>query len=147
MNSTKTIKMKCGKCQEEFDYSVYQYINVTGDTKLKKEVVNKEVFKVCCPKCGALHHMLFPLIYVDDEKKVVFSLITNTSKIEDFKKFFHDEQEMFFKDYTCRLVIDGHELAEKILISEAGLNDKVLEVVKVYILSTSKFDRNNLRNC
>lgn len=147
MSQMKSIKLKCSKCGEEFDFPIYETINVTENPELKKNIISKEIFKAYCPKCGEIHRINYPVIYADEQKKILVNLVTKESKLDDLKDLVNIKKTNYLSDYRCRLVVDMHEMIEKILVLDSGLNDKAVEVVKVVVLSSGDFDRKNLRNC
>ena len=71
MSQVKKIGLKCTKCGEKFDIDTYETVNVTTDPELKKRVLSKDIFKMNCPKCGELHRVNYPIIYADEEKKIL----------------------------------------------------------------------------
>lgn len=147
MSQKKVIQVKCEKCQETFDFEIYETLNVSTNPELKKEIISKEVFKVHCPKCGELHRINYPMIYADEEKKVLVNLVNRQSKLDDLKDLDNIKKTNYLSDYTCRLVVDMHDMVEKILIFEAGLNDRVVEVLKAIVISSASFEKNNVRAC
>ena len=147
MSSIKELQLKCSKCGEEFSINTYETVNITTDPELKKRVLTKDIFKVNCPKCGELHRINYPVIYADEEKKILVNLVTKQSKLDDLKDLENIKKINYLSEYRCRLVVNMHEFIDKILVLDAGLNDKAVEVMKVIVLSSSDFDRKNIRNC
>lgn len=118
MATVKQIPVRCSKCGQESQASVYQSINVAGDPDLKSKVVSGEIFVHECPHCGAKTIIKDNLLYHDPDERLLICLSDQT--------FYSDGME----GYTCRLVSDAGSLIEKVKIFDAGLDDVIMEMCK-----------------
>lgn len=146
MAKTFEATLTCNKCGEEFPITVYESINVTMEKDLKEKVINKSIFEFTCPKCGEFHRIIYPFLYVDMEKMYMVYLANQETNLNDLRDQQIIQATDYLHNYECRAVLDMHELSEKILIHELGLNDKVIEVIKLFAVTKSDIDRKELRN-
>ena len=61
----ENIKVKCLKCKNEGQFSLYLSVNVTGDPGLLERVRNREVNSFHCEKCGFKKEIIMPFLYHD----------------------------------------------------------------------------------
>lgn len=144
MSKMTVEKIRCPKCRLENDFNMWHSVNVTLDKEMKEKILNGEVFHFKCSECGYESQVFYPLLYHDMEKKLMvymlhddehqvkeaaafMSGITDTDNELDIKKY--------SEEYTNRIVTTIHELQEKIYISDAGYDDRIIEIMKVIFLA------------
>lgn len=90
-------------------------INPNVEKNLKQRILNDEFFTETCPKCQNKIRYIYPCIYADKQKKLILFM----------KKYveLHDE--------TChkRVVHSIEKFKEKILIYDAGLDDRAIDIL------------------
>ena len=145
--------VKCPQCEQMSDVTVWSSITVNDSPDLKKELLSGNINMFKCPSCNHTALMPHPMLYTDDEKKLMISFApSNDPIIKD--KMFSDIKESSAKSgelmkldgYNLRFITDYNELLEKILIFDNGLNDKAIEVIKLMVLS-QEVDKSEQRNC
>lgn len=139
INSSESIK--CPKCHQLNDVTVWHSITVNDSTDLKNDLLQGKVNMFHCPSCSHTALMPSPLLYHDEEKSLMISFSPceddkiKAQLFEEIKKTSAESGELDnLTDYSLRFVADYNSLLEKILIFDNGLNDKVIEVLKVLIL-------------
>lgn len=112
------------------------------DTDLKADILKRKLNIFECDICGAQALYPEPLLYTDDEKKLMITFAPCADKAsrdkmyEQIRKTSKTSGELDRLDgYNLRFVTDYNDLMEKILIFDNDLNDKVLEFIKLMILS------------
>ncbi len=133
MSRVEQTTLKCPECGNEQPFTYWQIVNVTSDPDLKKKVLDRTLFNLTCERCGYDAAVGHSLLYHDVEKQLVVFLgegapDDSTSEGMYVWSTFHSEPETRF-----RLVSSIKELIEKILIWDAGLDDRVVEVVKLLL--------------
>ncbi len=140
INSKQSIK--CPKCSHLNEVTVWNSITSDDSEDLKKDLLSGKINIFKCENCSHLALMPNPLLYHDKSKKLMLSftpcndeatknqLFTNiketSKKSEDLKNLV---------DYNLRFVTNYDTMLEKILIFDNDLHDKVIEVLKVLILT------------
>lgn len=138
INFTKQIK--CPSCANLADMTLWQSITVSDSPDLKDDLLKGKVNIFRCASCGASALVPVPLLYHDEEKRLMisFSPCEETDKIRLFneiKKTSRESGELSeLSDYNLRFVCSYNEFLEKILISDSGLSDKTIEVLKLLVL-------------
>lgn len=129
-NATTQTCRQCGKAQE---LKTYGSINVSDTPELKDMVKNGSLFIWECPRCGARNLLKTELLYHDPEKKLMIWLLPEGEKLAGQidslgEKLFSIANQL--EGYTLRSVPDAGSLIEKLNISDAGLDDAVIELCK-----------------
>lgn len=145
--------VKCPKCGQLTDITVWNLITVKDSADLKKDLLAGKINMFVCPSCSHRGLMPVPLLYKDEDKRLMISFSPcNDADLE--KKLYEDickaskesgEMENF-KDYNLRFVTDYNEMLEKILIFDSGLNDKAIELIKLMIIMQEP-DKAEQRKC
>lgn len=151
MSINSSEKIKCPKCGQLSDMTVWHSVTVSDSADLKKDLLAGRVNIFQCPSCSHTALMPTPLLYHDEEKSLMISFSPcNDDKLknqlfEEIKKTSAESGELDnLTDYNLRFVCDYNSLLEKILIFDSGLNDKVTEVLKVLILMQKPEDFENM---
>lgn len=145
--------VKCPECFQMSDITVWSSITVKDSMDLKKDLLSGRINMFKCPSCGHTALMPNPILYTDEDKKlvIVFSP-TNDPAIkeqlfENLKQSSRDSGELEkFDGYNLRFTSEYNEFLEKILIFDSNCNDKAIEVIKLMILSQD-VDKSEQRNC
>ena len=148
-------KITCPKCEAESDFVIWDSINTMLNPEMKDKILNGEAFKWECPHCGhkmkVLHHILYH--QMEDDIMIYYVPGDKTEAIELMKGIFRDvdggilalEEELKpFANYRNRVVGTPNELIEKIQIFDEGLDDRVIELMKLNIVGTLQENDSNL---
>lgn len=138
-------KIKCPKCGKESDFMVWQSINTTLDPDMKEKVRTGEAFLFTCPDCGEKTSVFYTTLYhqMEDHVMIQLNLGGNIEESIEFMKgiFRNDKGEVvdfdikLDEDYQNRVVTDMNSFREKLMILDAGLDDKVIELMKLFMRS------------
>lgn len=139
LNTEQSIR--CPKCGQMKSMTVWQSVRAE-DTDLKADILKRKLNIFECDICGAQALYPEPLLYTDDDKKLMLTFAPCPDK-ETAKKMYEEIRDTSRKSgelenlsgYNLRFVSDYNDLMEKILIFDNVLNDKVIEFIKMLILS------------
>ena len=139
------INVKCRWCGNEHKYRHCGSINITRYKEKKYTILNNSFFQFRCSECGKISQVTYKFLYYDTEKKIMICMIP------DYSESLRGELEHFIKDnisedilkenYIMRVVSNINQLTEKILINDNDLDDRIIELLKVYYMSM--FRRSN----
>lgn len=142
MSINTTESVKCPKCGQLHELCVWNSITVSDSPDLKKDLLAGKINILRCETCGQTALLPNPLLYHDDEKKLLISFVpcvdeeVKNKLFSNLKNNFQKNDEIKkYEDYNLRFVSDFNAFLEKILIFDAGLHDKVTELIKLLILS------------
>ncbi|OHD59391.1 MAG: hypothetical protein A2014_06525 [Spirochaetes bacterium GWF1_49_6] len=127
----------CPECGNEFSANIWLSVNSSVSPDLKAKLMSGDLNLYKCPKCECRFEPDSELVYHDPDKKFLIRYIPlwdgNLPAIEN-----GDE---ILRRYTLRIVTSRNMLIEKIKIFDDGLDDRVIESIKLYYLyGTRKID-------
>ena len=124
------------------EITVWNSITVKDSADLKQDLLHGKVNMFRCPSCSHTALMPTPLLYHDEEKRLMISFspcsdeLLKNQLFDNVQKSSKESGELDkLEGYNLRFVTDYNELLEKILIFDNGMNDKTIEVIKLMILS------------
>ncbi|MEE1350799.1 MAG: CpXC domain-containing protein [Clostridia bacterium] len=145
--------VKCPKCSQMSDVTVWSSITASDSEDLKGELLSGKLNMFSCPSCEYKALMPHPMLYHDEQRKLMISFSPTTDPLvkersfEDIKEASRTSGELEkLEGYNLRFITDYNELLEKILIFDNDLNDKTIEVIKLMILSQDA-DKSEQRTC
>lgn len=135
------------------EVTVWSSITVKDSPDLKADLLSGKVNMFKCPSCSHFGLMPHPMLYHDEEKKLMISFSPTNDPVlkqqlfDNIKKTSSQSDELEkLSGYNLRFTADYNELLEKILIFENGFNDKAIEVIKLMVLS-GDIDKSEQRVC
>lgn len=132
------LTITCPGCGAEGRFVAWGSLNVTLNPERKQELVSGELTRFVCPNCGQSGQVVYPLLYHDMAKHLMIWLVPSGDELPPGDLPFGE----MMRDYDLRLVATLNELVEKILIFDAGLDDRIVECFKLVIQnSTLEGDR------
>jgi hypothetical protein len=133
-----TIPINCPACGRAHKFGAWQSLNVTLDPTQKPRLLDGSLTRFTCEGCGHNADVVYPLLYHDMEKQLMFWLLPEGGPEGDGGKSDPDElppamRKTLGAGYTFRRVGSHNELREKIYVFDSGLDDRVIEVVKLIL--------------
>lgn len=126
------IELVYPECNEKFNVDIFTSINVQMDKDMKNRVLSGKLFDMECAHCYSKFHIPYPVLYHDMEKKLLIQF-TEEKELEPIKKIL--DHANVGEDYTVRIVDNERDWIEKILISDSGYDDRIMELYKLLVLS------------
>ncbi|WP_411675759.1 CpXC domain-containing protein [Caproicibacter sp.] len=127
MSTQITEEISCPRCGAAVKTELWPGADAARNPELKARVLDESMFDWKCPECGYAARFLYPFLYHDPERKFMVYLSPTGDGCEAVS------MESEFPQLTGvvkRLVTTPESLKEKILIFEAGLDDRAVELVK-----------------
>lgn len=134
----RTIELTCPECGEEFDFELYESVNVTLNPELKEKVLDGSIFAPICPKCGHFEVLIHPFLYHDMEKNYMIQL-NSYADLMEFKAEFVDQNkvnDLFPELMKNQIIIGVTSLADMITTITAldnGLDWRVVQLALLYM--------------
>ncbi|MDO4860464.1 MAG: CpXC domain-containing protein [Bacillota bacterium] len=144
MSKTRIEKLKCPKCGHEQKVTVWDSIEVADSPEAKEKIISGDLFLFTCEECGNATPMIHTSLYHDKEKKLLVYVIPDYDKEqqEKFKLLAKDMGDLIPEDkrdgYEERMVFNANSLKEKVLLREADLDDRVIELMKLYYIANAQ---------
>ena len=113
------IRCSCGK---EFEWDLWDSVNVTTDPDLKEMILDGQMNVVVCPYCGILFYFEKFLLYHDEKKRHLFYIYHNDCKddrtdlkkkaICDYETVKKQSSDTVFTDYKIEVFFGLDELVK-----------------------------------
>ena len=143
MSPYQNIKIKCPKCGQVGNMSVLPSLNTALNPELKEKVISKEAFEYTCPGCLTKNHLNYTFLYHDPSRKLMIQFVAGDDKawvkaVNEFRQMPYSTRDpLRANKYCVRAVRSQNQLTEKIQIFDAGLDDRVIEILKLVMLANS----------
>ncbi|MBR3310952.1 MAG: CpXC domain-containing protein [Solobacterium sp.] len=135
-------KIVCENCGRQHKVKIYDVVDVRRDPKLKKKVIKDELQLSRCPFCGEFTRLDYDLTYIDPSNMITITLANTKDMYHEALETLDprlldedDPEDVLLKAYlensVRRIVRNSTQLAEKALIFDKGLDDRVIEIIKV----------------
>lgn len=136
-----TVRVPCPQCQLEQDAKLVQSINTRQHPELKARLLAGDLNMLDCAACGKRTLLSATLLYHDPDRAYFCQACPGGEPAMA-------AGEAAFQTIgavgTRRLVPSQNALAEKVKLLEAGLDDRVIEVLKVILLAAESEDLNSI---
>ncbi len=123
--------VKCPKCGEDIQFTYWQSINTEMSFAIP-DIISGKLFEVKCKKCGHESHVNYPILFNDMIHGVMINYVMPEAAEEAERIANYMSERMDFCRF--RIVTDQADLREKTAIFNAGLDDRVVELLKFIVL-------------
>lgn len=136
----------CPNCDHHYSVNLANTVNVTRFPDLKRQVLARELHNGRCGTCGYVAPVEKPFLYVDMDNGL------NVSVYPRKERHFHvkasAETELLsagikslktLQPRTQRVAFGLEELREKVVAADAGLDDRLVETLKLYVIKEHPF--------
>lgn len=132
---TRIEKIVCPKCKQSQNITLWEQIDGVEDTLEKNHVLEGTLFLHTCKVCQFKAPVVYNSLYVNKDKH--FAIYLSADRDED--KITQVMNQAKENDPECALnrrVVHGpNALREKAIIFEEGLNDRAIEIMKLFYVS------------
>ena len=133
--------IECPKCGKSSDFRIWESINTTLDPEMKEKVKDRSAFLFTCPHCGEQNYVDYGFLYHQMEDTIMIAYSNSDENEKEMYHLFTEEidtplglDNIFLKDeYLLRIVRSMNALREKIYIFDDGLDDRIIELYKLFL--------------
>ena len=139
MNQKSRIGMKCAHCGCEYDALFPQIVLKDDDPELAQMIIDDTFFYVKCPECQHMENVDIPVMYADMKKQAIICYFGDIIELSNAQSYIEQQIAHFGIDREksfVRVVYMQNELREKVILLEEGLDDRVVEILKLWALET-----------
>lgn len=151
MSIFRPISLPCPSCQAKVGFQAVHSVNADRRPDLRADILAQTFQQERCPACGA-QFRLDPEFNLMDTKRGQWVAAAPLAKLSDWVEVEKHARELFDrahgpesnpmaqeigKGLTPRITFGWPALREKLLVSEYGLDDVVLELCKMFIMRNS----------
>lgn len=140
MSSYKEHTISCPKCSASGKFTAWDSVNIDLMPQMKEKVLSGDLFRWTCPECGEAFTVPYPMLYHDMTNKIMVYHLLQRNNPSDSNAVNLLRKTGLLSDYTLRSCYSVDDFREKVTQLDAGLDDRILEFLKYYILH---FDKSN----
>lgn len=140
-------RITCPKCGHEDEVTVWSSLNNMLSPDAANELLFGNLFDYTCPECGNTTELCHACPYHDMKKRVMVQYVPDESQTEatvahldGFLDGNIPQHEMDEAGYRYRIVFDHNRLQEKARIFHDGLDDRVIETLKLMVEAMASED-------
>lgn len=133
---------QCPICLNEEELTIWDVIDVSTDPDLKEKLLRKTLQSLECRNCGTSTLIAAPLIYRDPEHHVLIECRPELgpddllARVQDLRLAGPTLWPLSAEEKPFRRLVSSiNDLIEKILVSDQGLDDRALEIVKLAVIN------------
>lgn len=121
----------CPVCLNEELMTAWTLVHAQADPDLKDRLLRKTLQLHPCSNCGREFQIESGLVYLDSEQKFLIAYEPDLENPAAWQPYDLDHAQ---PDWTIRLVTDQNQLIEKVHIFDSGLDDRLVELLKLSLL-------------
>lgn len=137
MAKNKEKTTTCPSCGHKQNYTAWSNISSNLNPEIKQQLLDGMLFRVKCENCGQENLVNYDVTYSDIAHNVVLRYTHETEEEKNTPKilaFDGSMMDMEIPGCRKRTVTDQNTLREKAIIFENGLDDRVIEIIKLMYL-------------
>lgn len=140
MSDRQTVQVTCPECGEQAPFEMWTSINTAAHPEMKQAVRDRSAFLFKCPGCGAETTVDYGFLYQDPDSRIMIQYVTDEAQAQKIHEMLSDRENKRLREirnagFVIRLVRTAGEMAEKLEIFDAGLDDRIIELYKLSALS------------
>jgi hypothetical protein len=142
MSLPMEVDVSCPACQHPQRFTIWRSLNVDLNPAERERVLNGDIWRFTCEKCGHSASVRYDLLYHDMSRSAMFWLLHEGAPDPDELAALSEMIDPAAGGtsapgaraiYRCRVVGSENDLIEKITVLEDGWDDRVLEVMKLIV--------------
>lgn len=139
MKRENQVKIKCPKCGNEIETTSVSAVSISAEARAQRdEVLNKKLNICICEKCQTNIEIGTTMLYHDVENAFMVYYVPSLAidvvreELNNIKDNLQQSTENLGYNFL-RIVNSYDALIEKIIIAESGLDDRIVELVKIIL--------------
>lgn len=134
------VALSCPNCGKRLEFAAWTLVNVDESREASELLRADRLSEFTCPNCGYTASLVHPCLCLMPSHRAVIYQIDHEEMRAGCIAMFDSLKRDAFPCERYRIVRDRHELREKFLLFEAGLDDRALECLKIGVTGQAKVD-------
>ena len=141
MSMERTESVTCPKCGKVSDFIIWESLNADIDPEAQQQLIDGSIFHFTCPECGHKSNVNYRMLYHDMTNRVMVHYVqeeaidATINTIHEVEGKMNDIDKRLRDGYRTRIVTNQNSLREKALIFKCGLDDRVIELGKLFLIA------------
>jgi hypothetical protein len=116
-------------CEKSFEHDVPEEVDLDKNPEMRESILSGDFLSISCPHCGKTIKPEFPMRILQRSRELDIYMVPELDRGKLLRNALEDIPP------CSRLVVGYTELVEKILLEDAALDDRAVEMLKYYLLS------------
>lgn len=140
MSKERQEKITCPECGQECEITIWDSLNADIDPEAKAQLLNGTLFRFHCDKCGHESNLQYSILYHDMTNSAMVYFVHPDAVESTIQELIEMEEKLPVKmdGYRKRVVCDQNALREKAILFDNGLDDRVVEIIKLMYLANAQ---------
>ena len=130
MSQLVNVKVNCPECGAENDFRMWKSINTEREHAIP-DIISGRLFEMTCCRCGKTTRVDYPMLFNDMRDNMWIWYVMDDHLTPEFEKELRESRHMIHG--RTRVVFSQPVLREKTDIISHGLDDRVVELMKVCV--------------
>ncbi len=138
------VEVVCPGCGKGFVHRAHTLVNARRSPELQEALLGGRLFEFTCPACGYAASLASPCLYLDPVNRASVYLVVDEDMASGVSAMFDGltGEDTPVGRSVKRIVFDRHDLRGKAICLSAGLDDRVVEILKMAISGFAKMQGN-----
>lgn len=123
-------QLPCPTCGDAVVCELFPLVDAARDSSLRDRLFANKLAALTCPNCGHEAPIAHDLVYLDASRRLAVRLALDEAFDPTQPDLSRIELPPLEEGVARRIVHSRNELLEKILLAEAGFDDRVIEALK-----------------
>lgn len=133
MSSPQKSTITCPNCRKRYKETIWASVNTDLSPDLPERIITGAFFHTVCPHCSNQTTIHYDMLY-NDMKHQAWVWLVHLDQREDPEKAMKEIREVLLpRGVETRLVTNLDQLRDKVSVLEAGLDDRVVEICKLFM--------------
>lgn len=134
------VNIRCPGCGISFAHEAWTLVNARLNPELAERLMEGTLFEFECPSCGYTANVAHPCLYLDPAHRACAYLVANDAMAQGVTEMFDglNREDTPIGRSTKRIVRDRHGLRGVAIAWNEGLDDRVIELLKLGISGSAK---------
>lgn len=124
----QTANLTCPFCQHSQEHTLHAFLDLGKHPRQRLAILTDSLFTITCEVCKEQYAVLHEVLVKDDHASFAILLAPDTNLSEV------DAAKPELEGFTLRLVSNPQQLKEKLLLLDSALDDRTIELCKLYLL-------------
>jgi hypothetical protein len=144
MNSNeRVLVIECDECGQKSEYTIMDSLDSEVNVYDKQRLLSGTLFECKCGNCGVVRDLAYDMIYRDVEHNALIYMVNGETSQGVYTALrltdsLPNRDDGGVNNLRKRIVTCPHQLQEKALIFDQNLDDRVIELAKIFCIGDAE---------
>lgn len=129
----ESAEIVCPECRQSSPFDVWTIVNAEENPEAIQKIADLQLCEFTCSYCGHVLYLAYSCLFCDSDKLYYIYSVADKDEEDAAEKFFVKLKNRAPSGSICRIVTDWFKFGEKVRIFSKGLDDRLIELLKLTI--------------